>query len=511
VPRPNEEPLGVGESASVPSAAAIANAIFDATGVRFREPPFTPERVLAGLRAAGLSEPSEQKSLPAAKAAKTKSRVRPILAAAIGALGSLGIAILPFRSAIAPIAPPDPKTYSTATIERGRVLAHLGACFTCHTVEGGAALAGGRAIETPFGHVFATNITPDTETGIGTWSYPAFERAMREGLHRDGRHLYPAFPYTSFAKTTDADLQALYAFLMAQPAVRQDVPKTELAFPFGLRPLMAAWNTMFHRADAFTADPARSMQWNRGAYLVEGLGHCSACHTPRNALGAEETGGAHLSGGVSDGWAAPALTALSNAPIAWNESAFYDYLRTGFSPLHGAAAGPMAPVIAELKHLPDEDIRAMAHYLASFNNAVSGEAEAAARAADLNARAMGHAKTLAGMPAFVVGAHIFEGACAVCHEPGRGPVLFGVKPSLALNTAVHAETPDTLVRVILEGISVPELGELGAMPTFADHFDDRQIAELVRYIRARFAAEAPPWEDLEATIVRLRSATAAGL
>jgi nicotinate dehydrogenase subunit B len=502
VPRPNEDPLGVGESASVPSAAAIANAIFDATGVRFREPPFTPDRILAGLRAAGLSPHPEPKSLPRALAPKPVGRMRhlwPIMAAAIGALSALGVASLPFRAAIAPIARPDPNIYTQATLERGRMLAHLGACFTCHTTEDGAPLAGGRAIETPFGLVFATNITPDAETGIGTWSYPAFERAMREGIHRDGRHLYPAFPYPSFAKTSDADLQALYAFLMAQPAVVQPVAATRLPFPFNVRPLMALWNTMFHRDNVFVSNPNRSDLWNRGAYLVEGLGHCSACHTPRNALGAEETGAAHLSGGFSYGWDAPALTALSRAPVPWTESAFYDYLRTGFSNLHGAAAGPMAPVVAELKHLPDEDIRAMAHYLAALNQAAPGDDEAAALADRLNTEATERART----PASVIGGRIFEGACAVCHEDNGVP-MFGVKPSLALNSAVHAQTPATLIRVILEGIHAPELG-LGAMPSFADHFDNDQIAELARYIRDRFAADAPPWTGLEQEVARVRA------
>src|SRR5690606_6590284 len=143
--------------------------------------------------------------------------------------------------------------------------------------------AGGREIPTPFGTIIATNITPDPTTGIGNWSYPAFERAMREGIGRDGKHLYPAFPYNHFAKTTDADLQALYAYLMAQPAVAQTNPETKLPFPFNLRPLMAGWNLLFHNSTArFTADPAKSETWNRGAYLVETLGHCSACHSPRN-------------------------------------------------------------------------------------------------------------------------------------------------------------------------------------------------------------------------------------
>jgi len=263
---------------------------------------------------------------------------------------------------------------------------------------------------------------------------------------------------------------------------------------------MAAWNAMFHKTAPFVVDAARSERWNRGAYLVEGLGHCSACHSPRNALGAEETGAAHLGGGVVEGWEAPALTASSHAPIPWDEGAFYDYLRTGFSPAHGAAAGPMAPVVAELKGLPDADIGAMAHYLGSLNPEPKSFG-------DLAARLEAAAAERASAPASRIGAQIFDGACAVCHEAGRGPTLFGVKPSLTLNTAVHADRPDTLLRVVLEGIRAPGLGELGAMPAFADHLDDGQIAELATYIRARFAPSRPAWSDLASEAARLRAET----
>ncbi|NVO13132.1 MAG: molybdopterin-dependent oxidoreductase [Rhodoplanes sp.] len=507
VPRPDDEPLGVGESASVPSAAAIANAIYDATGVRFRELPLTPERVLAGLRAAGVSPQASAAALalPACassgKPSRLKTVVMPLVAAALGAVGSLGVMTLPWRGAIAPIPRPDPAVFSAATIERGRVLAHLGACFVCHTAEGGAPLAGGLKIETPFGVITATNITPDVETGIGAWSYPAFERAMREGLHRDGRHLYPAFPYTSYAKTSDADLQALYGFLMSVPAVRSVTPAPDFKFPFNQRPLMALWNTMFHRAAPFVADPARSALWNRGAYLVEGLGHCSACHTPRNAMGAEEKGALHLSGGIAEGWEAPALTRASRAPVPWDETAFYDYLRTGWSRHHGAVAGPMAPVVAELKALPDDDIRAMAHYLASYGDAPKSAAEIQALAAAREAATAVRKST----PVSVPGSRMFDGACAMCHEPGRGPALYGTKPSLALVTAVQSATPDTVVRVILEGIHPPGLGTLGAMPSFADHLSDWQIAEIARYVRGRFAPERAAWPDLDAAVARLRA------
>ena len=502
VPRPEEPPLGVGESASVPSAAAIANAIFDATGVRFTELPFTPERIRKGLRAAGYAEAAAPVSLPASAKVPVRkpfNRWLPVLTSAVAAIGMIGAATLPIRSAIAPILRPDPSVYSEATIERGRLLAKLGACITCHTTEAESPLAGGRAIETPFGRVYTTNITPDIDTGIGNWSFPAFERAMREGVSRDGHHLYPAFPYTSFAKTSEADLQALYAFLMAQPPVAQSNIPSNLSFPFNVRLLMAAWNTLFHRATPFDPSPAKTDLWNRGAYLVEGLGHCSACHSPRNALGAEMDGQAHLAGGVVEGWEAPALTALSNAPVPWTEAAFYDYLRTGFSGEHGAVAGPMAPVVAELKTLPDTDIKAMAHYLASLNP-TAATVDTGKLVQEREALATARALT----PVSINGARLYDGACAVCHEPGKGPTLFGVKPSLALNSAVHADQPDTLIRVILEGIHVDQLGELGAMPAFSNHLDDHQVADVVRYLRGRFASDRSDWDQLEGRVAVIR-------
>ncbi|WP_341988898.1 molybdopterin cofactor-binding domain-containing protein [Azorhizobium sp. AG788] len=489
MPRPEEPPLGSGESASVPSAAAIANAIFDATGVRFREPPFTPDRVRAALS-------GEVPPPPPAPEKKKRSWFGIAGAALAGALSMAAIA-LPIRGAIAPIAPPDPTTFSAEMIARGRQLAALGDCAVCHTLPGGAVNAGGRPMETPFGTVYATNLTPDLETGIGGWSYSAFERAMREGISRDGLHLYPAFPYTSFTKTSDTDLQALYAFLMSQAPVSAPTPASRMTFPFNIRPLMAGWNALFLRPGQMQADLARSPQWNRGAYLVEGLGHCGGCHTPRNALGAEKTGAAHLAGGFADGWEAPALTALSSAPIPWSEDELFSYLRTGFSRFHGTAAGPMAPVVQELAHLPDADVRAMAVYLASFAGVAAADAQA--QAAALEAKA-----TASLRPLDSVGGRLYEGACAACHA-AEGPTLFGVRPSLALNTNVHAARPDNLIRVILEGIPSPAARDLGDMPAFRDSLDDGQVAALVRYIRAKFAPDAPPWDGLEGTVAQLRA------
>src|SRR6187431_1179159 len=505
LPRQDQPPLGVGESASVPSAAAIANAIFDATGVRFRELPFTPERILAGLRGGQDVAPAPMPLAPPQPPVATDRWQNPFAArrgvlatAAALCVAVIGIAtaVLPWRS-IAPIARPDPSTWSAATIARGQQLAALGDCAVCHTVVNGAVNAGGRAIETPFGTIYATNITPDVETGIGAWSYPAFERAMREGIHRDGRHLYPAFPYTHFAKSSDADMQALYAYLMAQPAVRAETPQNALAFPFNLRPLMAGWNALFHKANTFQPDPAKSETWNRGAYLVEGLGHCSACHSPRNALGAEKAN-AYLAGGFAEGWEAPALTSLSQAPIPWSEDELYTYLRTGESRLHGVAAGPMAPVVKELAALPDSDIRAMAVYLGSFNETATDKSAQHALAAGLE-----NSTGTRVVSASAVGARLYEGACAVCHEVGGAP-LFGSRPSLALNSNLHSAVPDNLIQLILHGIAKPAATDLGYMPAFKDSLTDGQIAELAAYLRRQFAPDKPAWTGIQAAVGRIR-------
>jgi nicotinate dehydrogenase subunit B len=506
LPRQDQPPLGVGESASVPSAAAIANAIFDATGVRFREPPFTPERILRGLRGEQDTAPvlplaaskpdasSDRWQNPFAKRRGALATVTALCAAVVG----VASAVLPWRS-IAPIARPDASVFSVATIARGRQLAALGDCAVCHTNANGAINAGSRAIETPFGTIYSTNITPDVETGIGAWSYPAFERAMREGIHRDGRHLYPAFPYSHFAKTTDADLQALYAYLMAQTPVRADTAKNTLAFPFSLRPLMAGWNALFHQPGIFEADATKSPIWNRGAYLVEGLGHCGACHSPRNALAAEKAN-AYLAGGFGEGWEAPPLTSLSHAPIPWSEDELFAYLRTGESRLHGVAAGPMAPVVKELASLPDEDIRAMAVYLASFNESAIDQRAQQALAVKLETST--GTRAISASP---LGARLYDGACAVCHAVGGAP-LFGSRPSLALNSNLHGVVPDNLIQVILHGIAAPASSDLGYMPGFKDSMTDDQVAELAAYLRQQFAPDKPPWTGLHAAVGRVRGA-----
>ncbi len=499
MPRQGEPPMGAGESASLPGAAAIANALYDATGVRFRRPPFTPEVIRAAL-----ADPDAERERSEQQAHARRRRWRRwgagglFGALASGAAGWLtALAFAP--QALAPIAPPAASSFAPALIERGRVLASAGACAVCHTTEHGVPNAGGRPIPTPFGTVYSTNITPDVQTGIGNWSPEAFRRAMREGVHRDGHRLYPAFPYTSFRHLGDDDIDALYAWLMSQTPVRARAPETRLAFPFNLRPLLGAWNALFVPRETWRPDPAQSAQYNRGAYLVNGIGHCGACHTPRNVFGAEHTAReALLAGGMAEGWEAPALNTLSNAPVPWTEDELFGYLRFGHASLHGVAAGPMAPVVGELAALPDSDLRAMAVYLASLNPAgPNADPQGAARAFEA-ASAQWPATTSAG-------ARLFDGACAVCHHTGDGPQLFGAHPSLALNTNLHSERPDNLIRVILDGIGSPARPELGTMPAYRNSFDDAQVAQLVDYLRERFAGGQPAWREVQAQVARIRA------
>ncbi|SFP18336.1 nicotinate dehydrogenase subunit B [Variovorax sp. OK605] len=522
MPRPGEPSLGAGESSSVPGTAAIANAIFDATGVRFRSPPFTPETVLAGLSpltsdlpplppgeggGEGRQPASGDAVVPPSQPSPGGGRSNAVwprrkglwatgAALVVGGIGVIA-GLLGWRSAIAPVSLTAP-VYSQSTIERGRVLAAAGDCAVCHTAAGGAPNAGGRAMDTPFGTLYTTNLTPDAETGLGRWSFSAFQRAMREGVSRDGHYLYPAFPYTAFAKTSDDDLQALYAYFMSMPAVRAQTPKSELKFPFSMRPLMAGWNALFHDPAPLQPVAAQSAEWNRGAYLVNGLGHCGACHTPRNALGAEQGGEAFLSGAMVDGWEAPALTQLSKSALPWDADELYRYLRHGRTQRHGIAGGPMAEVVRELQQVPDEDVRAMATYLGSFNPAPVAQPQAVAQqAVDNAARTQGQ---LLG-PA----QRMFDSACAACHHDGNGPTLLGVNTPLALNSNLTSARPDNLLRTILDGVREPATRDIGFMPAFREALDDRQIADLAGYMRARFAPREPAWKDLPAEVARVRA------
>jgi len=417
---------------------------------------------------------------------------------------------LAWRSAIDAIARPEASSFDPALVRRGGELAAAGNCVTCHTAPGGKSFAGGVAVATPFGTVYSTNITPDPETGIGRWSQAAFARAMREGVDRAGRHLYPAFPYEHFTLLTDADTAALYAYLMSREGVSAAPPDNALSFPFNNRMLLATWKLLFLHQGPYQPVAARDEAWNRGAYLVEGLAHCGACHTPRNALGAEKKG-EPFAGGEAEGWTAYALNGQSPAPVPWNENAFYEYLRDGWQEAHGAARGPMAPVIGNLSSLGEGDLRAIAVYLAS----VAGEPTpqrrqqgdtllARTRAERSVGRAIsGDSATIATQSGAQrrseadVGAMIFASACATCHESSR-PLPFG-GIDLALSTAPQGPNPHNLVNVVIAGIPAAAGERSPIMPGFAGVLTDQHLAELIRYVRSRFS-DKPQWTDIASDV-----------
>jgi mono/diheme cytochrome c family protein len=376
--------------------------------------------------------------------------------------------------------PPTRSTFAPAVVARGAELAALGDCAVCHTQAGGKAYAGGRALATPFGVIYGSNITPDPQSGIGQWSEAAFVRALRSGLDREGRHLYPAFPYDHFRLITDDDLHALYAFVMTRDAVDARPPPNRLRFPFNLRPLIAVWKALYLQRAEVPRDAAQGAAWQHGAYLVAGVAHCGACHTPRNRLGAERLERA-FAGGEAEGWDAPALDARAPAPVAWDRAALHLYLRGAVVPDHGVAAGPMAPVVRDLARVPDADVQAIATYVATLGAASAGRANAPADST----------------PSDDPGRMLYEGSCAACHEGGRA--LPGGALSLSRSTALRLPSPRNLFRVILHGIA-PADGERGPwMPGFAGALTDAQVTALARYLQLRFGV-APAWNDMAAAL-----------
>lgn len=410
---------------------------------------------------------------------------RAVMMVAVVGCGYLAYA---WRSSLPAAVAPARASLDPALLQKGAELAAIGNCAGCHTADGGRRNAGGRAVQTPFGAVWATNITPDVETGIGTYSKAAFVRAVREGVDRQGRHLYPAFPYDHMAKTTEADAEAVWAFLMTRDPVRATTPKTALPFPFNIRLTLAGWKALFLDRKPLAPNPAKSAEWNRGAYLVEGLAHCGSCHTPRNALGAEKSGAAYA-GGQADGWVAPALTAASPAAVPWTAERLADYLGRGRSALHGAAAGPMLEVTHALSDVPAADIRAMAVYVADLAGNATAERVA------VGAQALSRPKLTVATETASVGASVYLGACAQCHgESGRAPLNPAI--NLALSTAVRGTDAANVLNVIRNGIHQPPDVAGPMMPGFGDVLTEAQLLAVAAYVRATFT-DKPAWPRLE--------------
>ena len=376
---------------------------------------------------------------------------------------------------------------SSALTEQGAYLARVGNCMQCHTAQGGAPYAGGRGIETPFGVVYSSNLTSDPDTGLGRWTSAEFWRALHHGRSRDGRLLAPAFPYTSYTQVARADADALFAFLQTVPATVRPNRQHALRFPYDTQLALAAWRTLFFRPGEDSPVPppapsgldAQAPAWQRGAYLVGGLGHCAACHTPRNAFGASLDARA-LGGGLIpvQNWYAPALDMEAEAGVAhWPMQDVVALLKTGVAP-QGSAIGPMAEVVFNsTQYLTDEDAAAMALYLQSLpQRQAETKAAAAAPGAAVSAR----------------GAQVYEQQCAQCHgEQGEGKA--GAFPALAGNRAVLMDDATNVLRVLLQGGYLPATAgnpRPHGMPPFLQTLDDADIAAVASHVRSAWGNSA---------------------
>jgi mono/diheme cytochrome c family protein len=367
----------------------------------------------------------------------------------------------------------DPQDFTQ--IEKGRYLVVVGDCASCHTVPGGRPFAGGRPIETPFGNILAPNITPDRDTGIGAWSDDEFDRAVRKGVREDGSLLYPAMPYNAYTKMSREEVLAIRAYLNTVEAVPNAVVANRLPFPFNIRAAMHVWNALYFTEGAYKPDPAKSADWNRGAYLVDGPAHCGACHTPKTLLGGDKTS-RYLQGSDLQGWSAPDITNDRARGIGnWSAAEAVSYLKTGHNRV-SAATGPMAEAISlSTSQMTDADLAAIVTYLKSLPD--RGEAATPLAAQD---------------PVMVAGAAIYRDACSACHGlNGRGTAqLF---PSIADSSMVRSDDPATLIRIVLRGArSVATAAEPTApgMPSYAWQLDDTQVAAVLTYIRNAWGSGA---------------------
>jgi mono/diheme cytochrome c family protein len=400
-----------------------------------------------------------------------------------------GLALL-FGMAPARAAPDD-----FAAVERGRYLVVLGDCVACHMNPNGERVGsqgfvGGRPIETPFGLIATPNITPDRETGIGTWSADQFYRTMHEGIRPDGARLYPAFPYTYFTRMSREDTDSIFAFLNTLEPVRNVVDRNTLPFPFNIRASMLAWNALFFRPEEFRADPNRSAEWNRGAYIVEGPGHCGACHTPKNMLGGDRSGD-RFAGGPLQGWFATNLTMDPRTGLGdWSVEEIVQYLKTGRN-ARSAASGPMAEVVEYSTSLmTDPDLRAIAVYLR----------EPPAQAPAPPART----PIAAEDDRMKIGEALYVDRCMACHtRTGQGvPNMF---PRLAGSQVVQQEGSETVLRVVLQGVRAaytPHAPTSPAMPAFGWRLNDEQAAAVTTYIRNAWGNAAPAVTPADARRMR---------
>lgn len=385
---------------------------------------------------------------------------------------------------------PDPMTQ---IILRGEYLARAGDCIACHTETNGPRFAGGRAMATPFGNLYVPNITPDDETGIGRWNAEEFYRMMHTGISRDGTMLYPAMPYASYTKVTREDSDAIFAYLMSVPPVARTNRPHELRFPFNKRELLVGWRALYFREGEFKPDPAQSPQWNRGAYLVEGLGHCAMCHTAVNALGGSSESKAFEGGMIpNQNWYAPSLTSNREAGLGnWEIKDIVDLLQAGVSH-RGTVYGPMAEVVFNsLQYLSNEDVEAMAVYLKSLpQRDATPPPDSQARLVDPGVMELGR--------------KVYVAQCAMCHgDEGKGhPPAY---PPLAGNQSITTSSPVNPIRMVLNGGYPPGTARNPrphGMPPFSHILDDASAAAVVTYIRVAWDNRGTPVSQEQVNALR---------
>jgi len=361
-----------------------------------------------------------------------------------------------------------------ALVSRGEYLARAADCAPCHTGDASKPFAGGLAFKTPFGTLFSVNITSDPETGIGKWTYAQFKNALHQGIRADGAYLYPAMPFDAYTKIEEKDLEALWAYVRRIAPVKASNPDNDLSFPFDVRLGMLAWRELFFAPGYFTPTAGKSTEWNRGAYLVEALGHCSDCHSPRNIMGAVK-GKAVFTGSEVDGFYAPDIASAALAKT-WSSENLVQFLKTGSSPQRGSVFGPMADVIHDsLSHLTDPDLAAIVTYL--LDSPPPPDMPAPQKLSPLAPAVYRHA------------AKLYIDNCATCHQP-HGTGIAGAIPPLAGNPAVTAREPYDVIAAVLEGL--PAGGTYGPMPSFAGRLSDDEIADLANYVRTSWGNRADP-------------------
>lgn len=416
-------------------------------------------------------------------------------------------------SATAPAAkvslPPPPAPGDTSAVARGAYLARVGNCVTCHTERGGVPFAGGRAIDTPFGTVYSSNLTPDKSTGIGQWSAAEFWNALHEGRARDGRLLYPAFPYPNYTTVTRQDSDAIYAYLRSLPATPRANTPHRLRWPYSTQAALFVWRALYFKPGSFQPDTSQSAQFNRGAYLVRGLGHCNACHTSRNALGAQSDM-IDLSGGVipMQNWYAPSLASPGEAGVGgWDLANIERLLLSGVAP-RGSVLGPMAEVVGQsTQYLSAEDARAIAVFLKAVppRTQEPGAFEAFIQAM----RRIGEPDVMQ-LPARTAerGAKVYGDRCAQCHGD-KGEGVAGAYPALAGNRAVNLPVTSNLVQVVLGGAFPPATAgnpRPFGMPPFANTLSDDDVAAVISYIRMSWGNRSGTVSEFE--VAHERSNTA---